>query len=649
VAAFQRSTDDLQDERAARLRKPWRLALFFLLALAATAAAWKIWSPEPAGDWRRRNRSLRSPTSTNTDSPARRLSPAFETPAATFRECAVASGVRFRHVNGAEGRLWMPEMMGAGCAIVDLDDDGLQDIVLVNGCPFAESGSFGSADVSATGSSGDVPATPALFRNMGGGNFEDITANSGVNAVQYGMGIAIGDYDGDGRIDLFFANLGPNRLFQNLGSGRFRDVTAVAGVAGRKEDWSTSCAFLDFDRDGDLDLFVANYGEWSSALEARIPFEQRGRAGRDGKKNYLPPVALPPVDCRLYANRGDGTFADVSSDAGIEVRSSTSGRPLSQALGVRPADLNNDGWLDVIVANDLTPQFLFLNQRNGTFREVGSEWGMANDYLGRQIAGMGVDVGQAGRQNSPVVAIANLSKMGTCLFARRGAGDFVDAANELGLREPTLPMTGFGLFFFDYDLDGRLDLFQANGHVYSEEGAAFEGVARRQPCQLFWKGPPGTRPEYVPADATARGPDLDRAQLARGAAYGDLDSDGDLDILVTENGGPAQIFRNEQQLGHHWLRVHLVGLAPNTTAIGAMVRLKTGEQLLTREVMPTRGYLSQSELPVTFGLGTNLTAEWLEIVWPNGDRQRVEWPPIDRETLVRQSPASDRQSPASDR
>jgi hypothetical protein len=232
--------------------------------------------------------------------------------------------------------------------------------------------------------------------------------------------------------------------------------------------------------------------------------------------------------------------------------------------------------------------------------------------------------------------------MGTCLFARRGAGDFVDAANELGLREPTLPMTGFGLFFFDYDLDGRLDLFQANGHAYSEEGAAFEGVARRQPCQLFWKGPPGTRPEYVPADATARGPDLDRAQLARGAAYGDLDSDGDLDILVTENGGPAQIFRNEQQLGHHWLRVRLVGLAPNTTAIGAMVRLKTGEQLLTREVMPTRGYLSQSELPVTFGLGTNLTAEWLEIVWPNGDRQRVEWPPIDRETLVRQSPASDR-------
>jgi hypothetical protein len=480
-----------------------------------------------------------------------------------------------------------------------------------------------------------------LYRNVGGGRFEDITVGSGLNIRQYGMGIAVGDYDGDGLVDLFFGNLGPNRLFRNLGGGRFRDVTATAGVAGRAEDWSTSCAFFDIDHDGDLDLFVANYGVWSPGLESQIPFRERGRAGRTGKRNYLPPVDLLGADCQLYENRGDGSFEDISERAGIKIHTDEAGRPGAKSLGVRPVDLDADGWLDLIVANDLAPQFLFLNQRDGTFREVGREWGLAHDYLGRSIAGMGVDVGQAGRQDVPVVAISNLSKMGTCLFARRGDGNFVDAASELGLREPTLPLTGFGLFFFDYDLDGRLDLFQANGHVYSDEGAAFESVARRQPCLLFWKAPPGSRPEYFATTAAHHGPDLDREQLARGAAFGDLDSDGDLDLVVTENGGPAQIFRNEQQLGNHWLRVRLVGRAPNTSAIGAQLRLKAGIHVMRREAMPTRGYLSQSELPVTFGLGTRSSADWLEIVWPTGERQRIENPSIDRELRVEQPAATD--------
>lgn len=556
--------------------------------------------------------------------------PAASPPRVHFTDVTEAAGLRFKHVNGAEGNLWMPEMMGSGCAFLDYDNDGDQDLLLVNSSSFTKD----------TGEHHGVAATSRLFRNTGSGQFEDVTPGSGLDVEQYGMGVAVGDFDGDGLIDVFFANLGSDRLFRNLGDGRFLDVTAAAGIAGPSDDWSTSCAFLDYDRDGFLDLFVCNYGTWNPDLEERWLASGRGFAGKPGLRNYLPPGAMDAVDCYLYRNSGDGTFHDAGEDAGIRLRSPDAGKPRAQALGVRPLDFDNDGWLDLVVANDLPPQFLFHNQQDGTFREIGVQAGIAFDRLGQKIAGMGVDVGRVGLRDVPVLAIGNLSGFSNAMFVlhtdNANNRTFVDAADRLGVRE-TVPMTTFGLFFFDYDLDGRLDMMQANGHIFSSEVAEFDNVAYRQPTQLFWKAPPGSREEFVWVPPESSGTAIHQEILGRGAAYGDIDSDGDLDVVVTQNAGRAILLRNDQDLGHHWLRLNLVGKAPNTTAIGAKVRLHAGGTTQTLMVMPARSYLSQVELPLTFGLGTVEQIDFIEVTWPSGERQRIDRPSPDVRLTINES------------
>lgn len=552
---------------------------------------------------------------------------ADQIPLAVFTDVTDATGIRFEHTNGAQGNLWMPEMMGAGCAFLDFDNDDDQDLLLINSASFA-------ADQTPEG----TPATSRLYRNDGTGKFDDVTTGSGLDISQYGMGAAVGDVDGDGRIDIFFASLGGGRLFKNLGDGKFLDVTAQARVAGHPEDWSTSCAFFDFDRDSDLDLFVCNYGRWSPELEERIAFSARGNSGKAGLRNYLNPGAMDAVDCYLYRNRGDGTFDDISAAAGIHVRGAEPDRPVAQALGVRPLDIDGDGWLDIVVANDLPPQFLFHNLRNGTFEEIGVPAGIAFDRMGRTIAGMGVDVGYVGLKNAPVIAVGNFSELANGMFVLLSDGrTFIDAADRLGVRE-TIPMTTFGLFFFDYDLDGRLDLFQTNGHVYTKDAATLHGAMHRQPSQLFWKAPPGGDREFLWVPPELSGTAIHREILGRGAAYADVDGDGDLDVVVTENAGPATLFRNDQMLGNHWLRVRLVGKPPNTSAIGATVRISVAGQEQVRMVMPGRSYLSQVELPLTFGLGSHSLLDDLEIAWPDGTVQRVDPPQVDRQMTVVQTP-----------
>jgi enediyne biosynthesis protein E4 len=554
------------------------------------------------------------------------IEPEEPIPRVAFTDITAAAGIDFRHYNGAQGNLWMPEMMGSGCAFFDYDNDGHQDLLLINGCDFQESGPQRPSQ-----------PTSALYRNDGTGRFTNVTAGSGLEVPQYGMGVAVGDFDGDGLVDVFFANLGPNRLFKNLGEGKFQDVTAETGVAGDDDHWSTSCAWFDYDNDGHLDLFVCNYGRWHPALEQQIPFSARGKAGAAGLKNYLPPGGLAPVDCRLYRNEGNGEFRDVTEAAGINVRSVEGGAVVAQALGVRPFDYNNDGWIDLVVTNDLPPQFLFRNRGDGTFDEVGQVAGVAFDRIGRPIAGMGVDVGFVGLRNMPVVAVGNLSKLPNAMFVlHRDGKSFGDYADRLGVGEGSLPMTTFGLFFFDYDLDGRLDMFQTNGHIYTPEVAAFNDTEYRQPSQLFWKLPPGGRREFVLVPPGHSGEAIDRAILGRGAAYADIDGDGDLDILITENAGPPILLRNDQQLGHHWLRVKLRGRPPNTCAIGATVRLQLGSQERQQTVMPSRSYLSQVELPLTFGLGTSRQVDSLTIRWPDGTQQVVENPPVDRLLSIEQ-------------
>ena len=547
--------------------------------------------------------------------------PADEIPLARFKDITAEAGIQFVHVNGAYGEKLLPETMGGGVAFFDFDNDGRQDLLFIN-----------SGYWPGHASSGQPLPTMALYRNDGHGHFTDVTQGSGLDFSCYGMGVAIGDYDNDGLPDVFITAVGGNHLFHNEGGGKFKQVTTEAGVGGASDGWSTSAAWIDYDNDGKLDLFVCNYIRWSPELDRAAPFElpNIGRA-------YGPPRNFEGVSPYLYHNDGGGHFTDVSAKAGIQVRNSATGHPVAKSLAVAPVDVDNDGWIDLVVANDTVQNFLFHNEgRSGTpgFKEIGARSGIAYDAYGLTRGAMGIDSARFRSDDSLGIAIGNFAnEMNALYVAQRDSLVFADEAIKAGVGPASQGLLKFGLFFFDYDLDGRLDVLTANGHLEPEINRVQAGQQYRQPAQLFWNRGESKGNSFLPVPAEKCGSDLFKPIVGRGSAFADIDGDGDIDVILVQVAGPPLLLRNDQALGHHWIRLKLVGTKSNRDAIGAWIKVRVGGRQLSRQVMPTRSYLSQSELPVTIGLGNAERPDSVEIGWPSGSVQKV-MPQIDRLTVV---------------
>ena len=532
-----------------------------------------------------------------------------------FEDVTAAAGLSdFRHETGAFGQKWMPESLGGGGGFADLDGDGWTDIILVTGAHWP----------------GHGPALPALtvYRNRGDGTFEPWTAQAGLDRyTAYGMGIAAADYDNGGDTDLFLTALGPNLLFQNDGRGRFREVSREAGLSG-DTSWSTAAIFFDADRDGWLDLFYGNYVDWTPETDLFCT--------SDGiHKDYCTPRQYNGVSGRFFHNNGDGTFSDMTEAAGF------AGMP-GKTLGIAELDFNRDGWPDLVVANDTQRDLLFVNNGDGTFTERGMVAGIAFDANGRARAGMGIDVGFLGADAMPVIAIGNFSSEMAGFYQYVGNGVFVDRAPQVGMGSPTLLTLTFGLFFFDPDLDGDLDLLLCNGHIMEDIAKVQDGVTFRQRPQLFLNEGAGRFREYPAVGVWAQ------PLLGRGAAYTDYDRDGDVDVLLTENGGPVHLWRNRTDPGRpgapHFVQLSLRGVQSNRDALGTQLVLYAGGRRLERRVHGGSSYLSQPEYIVTVGLGPHTQVDSLVVWWPSGLQQRFERLAADRRWLLieGQSPQPDR-------
>lgn len=542
-------------------------------------------------------------------------------PAVQFTDITQAAGIGFIHTNGAYGERLMPETIGSGAAFIDYDQDGCQDLVLVNSRYW--DGHEG----------GRSQPRQVIYRNDCKGRFTDVTEAAGLGFTAYGMGVAVGDYDGDGWDDLYVTGLHGNHLFHNA-HGHFVEVTDQAGVGGDKDTWSSSAAFFDYDNDGHLDLFVVNYVKWSRQIDLDIDFRLTGLG-----RAYGAPVNFIGTNSVLYHNDGNGRFSDVSAKAGIQVFDPVSSRPVGKGLGVVPVDYDGDGHMDLVVVNDTVRNFLFHNKGDGRFDEVGVFEGVAYDGTGKATSSMGVDAAHYRDDKDLGIAIGNFANEMASLYVTANARPpFVDEGVLEGLGPSRIPLT-FGLLFLDYDLDGSLDLLLANGHLESEIHKVQQSQTYAQPSQLYWNCGPSCASHYVFVTETG---DLSEPLVGRGIAYADIDEDGDLDVLITQNGRRPALLRNDQKTGHHWLRVKLEGRPPNTDAIGARLALTAGGLTRYREVMPSRGYLSQIELPVTFGLGPLDRVESLHIIWPDGSTQVLAPKAVDTSLVIEQAPGSPR-------
>ena len=532
--------------------------------------------------------------------PARPVAPAVPV---TFRNMAAESGLDFVHANGAFGKKWLPETMGSGLAFLDYDNDGDQDLFLVNGRLWP-------------GRDGGKRATQAFFRNDGKGRFENVTRKAGLDLETYGMGIAAGDVNNDGAIDIFLTGLGPDHLFLNRGDGTFADATTAFRLGD--PGWGTSAAFLDYDRDGDLDLFVCNYVKWSPATDLFCTL--------DGKnKSYCTPESYTGEPSRLYRNDGPAGFTEVSEAAGIL-------RGKGKSLGVAVLDYNADGWPDIAVANDTQPNLLFKNLGNAAFAEVGVETGMAYSESGVARGAMGIDSADYLNRGPESLLIGNFSNQMLALYHNAGEV-FIDKAPSSALGQASLLFLAFGLFFFDFDLDGHPDILVANGHVEDEIQAVQEQVSYEERPLLFRNLGEGNFEEV----GLKSGEDMARPIVGRGAAYADVDGDGDLDAAISVNHGRARLLINGGTGGkHRFLRLRAVGTRSNRSGIGARFEVRTGDRLQKRWVKSGSSYCSQSELPVTFGLGEAGWADQVEVIWPDGTRESLGRLRADRSYTVRE-------------
>jgi hypothetical protein len=500
-------------------------------------------------------------------------------------DVTASAGIAFRHNSGAYGGKLLPETLGSGCAFLDYDADGWQDILLVNGMDWPGHKRRRS--------------TLGLYRNNRNGTFSDVTRSAGLDVEMYGMGVAVGDWNNDGFPDVLVTCVGQNRLFRNTGKGTFVDVTRSSGLGGRLA-FSTSAVWVDVDRDGFLDLFVCNYVRWSAENDVFCSLDGR-------QKSYCTPEAYRGETSWLFRNRGDGAFEDVTATSGVFDTS-------SKALGVAMLDVDQDGWPDLFVANDTQPNKLYRNQRNGTFKDVAVETGVAFSNDGRARAGMGVDAADLDGSGRPSLAVTNFDNEMIGLYRPLGRGLYEDAAMRLGLGAASRNTLGFGCVFADLDLDGDLDLVVANGHIDETVRNIRGNAGYAQPPQLFVNRGDATFRDR----AAEAGREFAEPRIGRGLALGDFDRDGDLDLLLTTNNGPARLFRNDQLAGHRSIRFRLVGTKSNRDAIGATVRIFHGGSSQSRMVKTGSSYLSQSELPVTFGVGQRDLVDRVVVNWPSG-------------------------------
>ncbi len=519
-----------------------------------------------------------------------------------FSDITQAAGIRFTYNNGAFGQKYLPETLGPGVAFIDYDNDGWQDIFLVNGTQWP-------------GHQGQV-TTPALYHNNRDGTFTDVTRKAGLAIPMYGMGVAVGDFDNDGHDDLFVTAYGQNHLFHNNGNGAFTDVTRKAGLEGPHE-LSTSAAWVDYDRDGRLDLLVANYVQWSPQTDRSCSL--------DGKsKSYCTPEAYNGASLRLWHNLGNGRFEDVTKKAGLE-------DPTSKGMGIAVLDANQDGWPDFVLTSDTQPDKLYINNKNGTFSERGVLSGIAYSEDGLARAGMGVDADDYDRSGHPGVLITNFSNQMVSLYKNDGNGMFTNVSPQTVIGRDTLQTLGFGCFFFDYDLDGWDDIFVADGHLDPDVERIQQRVRYAEPPHLFRNLGNG-RFEDVTAQM---GQPFNLPRVARGAAYGDINNDGAPDILFSTNTGPPVLFRNDGT-ANHALRIKLLGTRSNRDGIGAVVTLQTANGTQQRMLRSGSSYLSASELVLTFGLGSGALANSIEVHWPSGAVDRLSNVRADQIITVRE-------------